>query len=241
MKYPDDGSGPNTAQKSGNFEGVAVSDDNHAIPAQRIPPARLERATVKVEASCSNPTELRGQEVDPEYIEWLPIPSAPDYAVSNTGIVRRMTPSKSNRSRPGRVMKQTIDQCGYPRVAVGKNRQPIHVHKLVAEAFIGHRPQDMTVDHLDGNKLNNHATNLEYVTRAENVRRAHRDGKYPSGEGKPSAKLTEAQVLSIAGQLDRRSNCSLAREFGVSDVAIRKIRLGSTWSHVTGRVSVGAS
>lgn len=47
-----------------------------------------------------------------------------------------------------------------------------YVHDLVAETFIGPRPEGFDIDHIDGNRSNNHYTNLEYVTRKENVRRA---------------------------------------------------------------------
>ena len=46
------------------------------------------------------------------------------------------------------------------------------VHRLVAEAFIGPRPAGMDIDHVDGNRSNNHYTNLEYVTHSENLKRA---------------------------------------------------------------------
>lgn len=61
---------------------------------------------------------------------------------------------------------------GYYRVAFrGKNYL---VHKLIAELFIG--KSDLTVDHIDGNKLNNAVSNLEYVTASENVKRAYKNG-----------------------------------------------------------------
>lgn len=46
------------------------------------------------------------------------------------------------------------------------------VHKLVARAFLGEQPDGYVVNHLDGNRLNNHASNLEYCTRSENSRHA---------------------------------------------------------------------
>lgn len=57
------------------------------------------------------------------------------------------------------------------------------MHKLVAEVFLGSRPPGMQVDHIDGNKRNNAASNLEYVTGKESMRRAYRLGlvKPPPG------------------------------------------------------------
>lgn len=45
----------------------------------------------------------------------------------------------------------------------------VKVHALVAAAFIGERPEGLDVNHKDGDKTNNRACNLEYVTRSENV------------------------------------------------------------------------
>ena len=48
------------------------------------------------------------------------------------------------------------------------------VHRLIMEAFRG--KSDLTVDHIDGNKLNNSLDNLEYVTLGENIKRAYYKG-----------------------------------------------------------------
>jgi len=48
-----------------------------------------------------------------------------------------------------------------------------YVHRLVARFFIGLPPETgerMTVNHIDGNKLNNHYTNLEWITYKQNIR-----------------------------------------------------------------------
>lgn len=55
------------------------------------------------------------------------------------------------------------------------------VHRLVAEAFIGERPKNHDINHIDGNKLNNKANNLEYCTRKENIHHAMKLGLYPKG------------------------------------------------------------
>lgn len=48
-------------------------------------------------------------------------------------------------------------------------RKAVYVHKLVAEYFIGPRPEGYVIDHIDGNYLNNRADNLRYVTQLQNV------------------------------------------------------------------------
>lgn len=58
-------------------------------------------------------------------------------------------------------------------VAKGKKSSTtVQIHRLVAWQFVDNPNNNPVVDHLDGDKFNNHYTNLEWVTIAENVRRA---------------------------------------------------------------------
>lgn len=62
-------------------------------------------------------------------------------------------------------------KSGYVRVSVGKKTKGL-VHRLVAETFIPNPDNKPMVNHIDGDKTNNHISNLEWVTNAENVRHA---------------------------------------------------------------------
>lgn len=62
-----------------------------------------------------------------------------------------------------------------PRAANGY-RKSIKMHRLIAEAFVPNPNGYKEVNHKDGNKLNNHWTNLEWCTRSENIRHCHRLG-----------------------------------------------------------------
>ncbi len=50
----------------------------------------------------------------------------------------------------------------------GRNRK-IFIHKVVAECWLGKKPEGYEVDHIDRNSLNNHWTNLRYVTRSQQM------------------------------------------------------------------------
>jgi len=98
------------------------------------------------------------------------------YEVSDDGKVRSAINGRFKGSKPGRILNQVLDNKGYLRVNLYFNAKgrPTRVHGIVAEAFLGERPEGMTVNHIDGNKTNNHVENLEYVSNKENVRHAHR-------------------------------------------------------------------
>lgn len=76
------------------------------------------------------------------------------------------------------ILKTQEDECGYQRIRLTINRKKItiKVHREVAKAFIPnplHLPQ---VNHKDGNKRNNAADNLEWVTNRENALHAIKTG-----------------------------------------------------------------
>lgn len=64
------------------------------------------------------------------------------------------------------VYTQDCNSDGYLTVRVRHVRTT--VHRLVALAFLGERPEGMVIDHIDRNKSNNHFTNLRYATLSEN-------------------------------------------------------------------------
>ncbi|HWH14395.1 MAG TPA: NUMOD4 motif-containing HNH endonuclease [Miltoncostaeaceae bacterium] len=101
--------------------------------------------------------------------EWRAIPSAPGYEVSNLGRVRSLRHRYGLRRQPKMLALQLVH--GYPRVNLysGGSYRPRRVHHLVAEAFIGPRPEGLIVRHLDGTRDNNVPENLAYGTLSENT------------------------------------------------------------------------
>lgn len=107
------------------------------------------------------------------------------YKISNTGKVFSCI---SNR-----LMKPVFSGSGYKQVGLSKDMKVTGkmVHRLVAEAFIPNPENKRTVNHIDGNKLNNDVSNLEWNTYSENLKHAYKHGLnyWCKGKGKPFRKV----------------------------------------------------
>jgi len=92
------------------------------------------------------------------------------YKVSNTGKVFSIYKN--------RLLKWLITWRGYARVALVKNKKVKYytVHKIVLNAFSNNPSNKETINHKDGNKLNNSLSNLEWATCKENVNHAWKSG-----------------------------------------------------------------
>ena len=54
-------------------------------------------------------------------------------------------------------------------VCIGGKQRKVFIHKVVVECWLGEKPEGYEVDHIDRNSLNNHWTNLRYVTKSEQM------------------------------------------------------------------------
>lgn len=176
--------------------------------------------------------------------EWRAIPSLNGVAeASINGDIRTLphvSPSgrdgQPSQKRKGFLLRPYVSKSGYLVISIKRDgrRRKFLVHRLVAEAFQQGFSDDLTVDHLDGNKLNNAACNLEWVSREENSRRQNADGRgAPVGEAHPSAKLKNKDIPEIFSL--RESGLSLsqiARRFGVSVRLVHRILKGERRRHL---------
>jgi hypothetical protein len=177
--------------------------------------------------------------------EWRDVVTHADYEVSNLGRVRRK--ASSHRRRAGKpspdFLATNLTQFGYLRVSLGQGgkRRAFHVHRLVADAFLGPRPPGTEVNHIDGNRQNPRLANLEYVTPSENIRHSFRIGirPPPQGELNPRAKLSEGDVLEILLLEGTMRQKDIADKYGVDQVLVSQIFRGLAWSYLTGRVYAG--
>jgi hypothetical protein len=173
---------------------------------------------------------------------WLDIPDYEGlYQASSFGRIRsidRKILCKDGRSKliKGTTLTPTKTKHGYLALALCCNGVPqTHtVHKLVSRAFLGFRPEQMQVNHLDGNKSNNAASNLEYCTPSENTRHAFRTGlNLSKGEVNPSAKLKANDIKSIVARASNGETLrSIAASYGLVVSSIWAIVNNKAWRHI---------
>lgn len=92
--------------------------------------------------------------------EWRKIEDRPNYSVSDSGEVRN--------DKTGRILKLSKHRCGYLHVMLGRKTVPLYVHRLVATAFVPNPDGKPQVDHINGDKRDNRASNLRWVSPSEN-------------------------------------------------------------------------
>lgn len=146
---------------------------------------------------------------------WVPIKRNTAYEVSDLGHIRRVEAGRG--ARIGKILKASSNgrylQVGLYRS--NKVRREL-VHIIVAEAFIGPRPEGCEVNHQDGCRGNNSASNLEYCTPKENMEHASRKRLLAFGSRNKSTKLTDSQVEWIRREVaNGRSRHSVAAEIGI--------------------------
>lgn len=117
------------------------------------------------------------------------------YEVSNDGAVRsisRYTTCRSGKKQMviGKVRAQWVSN-GYKCVSLcnGGDKKFMQVHRLVALNFIPNPESKPQVNHIDGNKHNNHVDNLEWATQDENMSHAVSMGLIQKGEAKRQSML----------------------------------------------------
>lgn len=166
--------------------------------------------------------------------DWRPVAGWEGfYSVSSFGRVRSEARVTSCKGRPyrvrARILRPGVHERGYLVVILCRAGVPsrAYVHRLVLEAFVGACPPGMECRHLDGKTGNARRANLAWGTPTENAADRDRHGTQPRGESASYAKLDADQVRRI--RADARIQREIAADFGISQTAVSRIKLGRIW------------
>ncbi len=110
---------------------------------------------------------------------WKVIEGYPKYEVSDDGEVRVV--------KSGKILKKSVDTRGYYKVTLtnSENRKTLFVHRLVAIAFMSNPNNLNQVNHIDENKDNNFAINLEWCSWNYNLKYGTRIQRVAKKKAKP--------------------------------------------------------
>lgn len=135
-------------------------------------------------------------------------------------------------------MSPVTDKDGYLKLALSggsrNNKCYVRIATLVAYHFIGAPPtniKDPTINHIDGDILNNHYTNLEWVERGINSSIRNNKGE---GETNHEAILTEKQVKEICDLLINTDLTydQIAHKYGIEKSTVSNIKNKKTWKKI---------
>lgn len=120
-----------------------------------------------------------------------PIPNYPNYSITQDGKVWSHIYDK--------WLKLNLGKVGYYTVALWHNMEfkKLYIHRLVAITYLQNDNNFKYVNHIDGNKLNNHITNLEWCSAGDNNKHAHKMGlNYISESNRIAASRTAKEKFS---------------------------------------------
>lgn len=186
---------------------------------------------INMNFNLSDCTELIWKEID--------LKGATNYEVNQWGQVRN---KKTQRQLRGEILRG----YRYYRLYGSKGCFKVSAHRLVALSFV-ENPNPNTynvINHKDGNKLNNHSSNLEWCTQAMNMRHAVEAGlmtfEHVTGENSARTNLTNQAVIEIY-QLAWETEdtySTIAEIYGTTVDAVKKIKNNKSWTHLTKNIQV---
>lgn len=164
-------------------------------------------------------------------VRYIEIPGYPRYYASEDGHIWSMRQTKWKRLRPAVTRRDhiVVGLCSGKK----NSKRQFYVHRLILLAFAGPCPPGMECRHLDDDPFNNRLENLRWGTRLENAADKNRNGRQTRGEDVKCSKLKEEDVREIRREIaSGKSVYRIAKEHGVNDSSIHRIRRGEGWRHV---------
>lgn len=157
------------------------------------------------------------------------------YQVSNLGRIKSLHPHSNKAIKP--IILKADNVRGYPIVQLHKaaTKDRFLIHKLVALAYIPKAEGKNEVNHKDGNKLNNTVSNLEWVTRRENMKHAYKHKLVDTVKAQNANKKAVYQYDLKGNFIKKYCSCTEAKkETGATNISMcisgkRKTSGGYIW------------
>lgn len=159
-----------------------------------------------------------------------PIEGFPNYEISSDGrIWSKPRIDLRGHNRVGHWMKSSGKKNWYRHLVLinFEKKQTITIHKLVATAFVPNPNNLPCINHIDGNKQNNNASNLEWCSQEQN----NLHSKLILGNTN-CAKLQVSDIINIKYINTQSSLQELATQYNVSKTMIRHIKNNKAWKHI---------
>ena len=171
-----------------------------------------------------------------ETVEYKEIPGFPGYLISKYGLIKSIKSKK--------YLKSNIGKQGYRHLVLMKNGKKVcmKIHRLVALTWLEKPLKEIyEINHKNANKLDNRASNLEWVSKSENLIHAYKMGllKMPdfifnqNGENNRNAILTEDLVREIrSNHRDGAKRKDLAKIYNINLNTLGDVIYNKGWKHL---------
>ena len=163
----------------------------------------------------------------------LEVNGYPNYLIYEDG---RLWSKKTRR-----FIKQFNNRGGYPSLnlsRIGEKPKSFRVHRIVAEHFLPRVDGLNDVNHIDGNKTNNHVSNLEWSNKSLNGKHAYKlrlkIASPPIGEKHGMSVLKESDIFEIRRkhEIDKLSYLQIATQYDISKQQVWRIVQRKCWKHI---------
>lgn len=132
-------------------------------------------------------------------------------------------------------MKLRVNGGGYYHISFCKNNKckTFNIYRLIAINFIPNPENKPQVNHIDGNKLNNHVNNLEWCTRSENMQHAWKLDLYKNSR-KATKKYKSKKVMCIETGINHSniSKCCKGKLKSAGKKIINGKKIKLTWQYI---------
>ena len=160
------------------------------------------------------------------------------YQVSNMGRVKSLERKNClGRTIKERILKPAMDRGGYLQVGLcaGGKKKTLKVHRLVCEAFHDNPENKPDANHINENKTDNRACNLEWSTRRENLNHGTRNERSAKALSKPICQYTlDEKIVKTWASLTEVKRQTGFGQSHISEVANgnRKTAYGFIWKYI---------